>query len=144
MRRVLHLDVSTLWVVFTSRRSRSHMTGSGGKPKPYLRRVTPKAPRLLKTTHRAETSRWRTLFTRLHVQSYVLKPNWCMWTCKYKKCINIHLYVDTYVRTFNFYENIGCSVCEQLYTILHSMIRDIDQFSALIYQVDDYYTNIKR
>ena len=37
----------------------------GGKPKPYLRRVTPKAPRLLKTTHRVETSRWRILFTRL-------------------------------------------------------------------------------
>ena len=29
----------------------------GGKPKPYLRRVTPKAPRLLKTTHRVEMFR---------------------------------------------------------------------------------------
>ena len=29
----------------------------GEKPKPYLNRVTPKAPRLLKTTHRVETSR---------------------------------------------------------------------------------------
>ena len=55
------------WTPFVRLRSGSHETGSvlAGSPNPISRRVTPKAPRLLKTTHRVETSRWR-IHTRLH------------------------------------------------------------------------------